>query len=132
MLNVATAADLGFLSARARAVGEFAKDSSLNRTFALEPEILTEFRRQIANLLDDNGPETERALANRQSLIVDQSTCALHLPVLVGDYTDFFAGIHHAATTGAILRPDSPLPPNPLARSVHVVDSRRVMPRLVG
>ena len=139
VLNVATAADLGFLSARARAVGEFAKDSSLNRIFALEPEILTEFRRQIANLLDDNGPETERALANRQSLIVDQSTCALHLPVLVGDYTDFFAGIHHAATTGAILRPDSPLPPNykwiPVAyhaRSSSVVVSETPIHRPFG
>jgi fumarylacetoacetase len=90
VLHVAAAEDLGFLSGPARAVGELAKDPSLNRIFALEPEILTEFRRQIANLLDDKGPERERALANQQSLIVDQSTCALHLPVQVGDYTDFF------------------------------------------
>ena len=139
VLNVAAAAGLGFLSGPARAVGERAKHSSLNSVFALDPEILTEFRRQVANLLDDNGPERARAQANQQSLIVNQSTCALHLPVLVGDYTDFFAGIHHAATTGAILRPDSPLPLNykwiPVAyhaRSSSVVVSETPIHRPFG
>ena len=139
VLNVAAAAGLGFLSGPAHAVGEFAKHSSLNPVFALSPEILTEFRRQVANLLDDNGPERARAQANQQSLIVDQSTCALHLPVLVGDYTDFFAGIHHAASTGAILRPDSPLPANykwiPVAyhaRSSSVVVSETPIHRPFG
>ncbi len=38
--------------------------------------------------------------------------CALHLPATVGDYTDFFAGIHHARKGGQISRPDNPLMPN--------------------
>ena len=36
----------------------------------------------------------------------------LFLPVSVGDYSDFYAGIHHATTIGKMLRPDSPLMPN--------------------
>jgi fumarylacetoacetase len=32
----------------------------------------------------------------------------LFLPVDIGDYTDFFTGIHHASNMGRILRPDSP------------------------
>jgi fumarylacetoacetase len=30
----------------------------------------------------------------------------------IGDYTDFYAGIHHATNVGALFRPDQPLLPN--------------------
>src|SRR5690606_15317011 len=36
----------------------------------------------------------------------------LFLPVAIGDYTDFYAGIHHATSVGRIFRPDNPLLPN--------------------
>jgi fumarylacetoacetase len=38
--------------------------------------------------------------------------CSLHLPARIGDYTDFYAGIHHALNIGKQLRPDNPLLPN--------------------
>jgi fumarylacetoacetase len=34
------------------------------------------------------------------------------LPCRIGDYTDFYTGIHHARTVGALFRPDNPLLPN--------------------
>ena len=34
------------------------------------------------------------------------------LPVKVGDYSDFYTGIHHATNIGRLLRPDNPLLPN--------------------
>jgi fumarylacetoacetase len=36
----------------------------------------------------------------------------LTMPCRVGDFTDFFAGIHHARATGAMARPENPLLPN--------------------
>jgi fumarylacetoacetase len=36
----------------------------------------------------------------------------LFVPVAVGDYTDFYAGIHHATGIGKLMRPDNPLLPN--------------------
>ena len=36
----------------------------------------------------------------------------LFLPVAVGDYSDFYTGIHHATNIGRLLRPDNPLLPN--------------------
>jgi len=36
----------------------------------------------------------------------------LLLPVAVGDYSDFFTGIHHATNMGRMFRPDNPLLPN--------------------
>jgi fumarylacetoacetase len=34
------------------------------------------------------------------------------LPWAIGNYTDFYAGIHHARAVGALFRPDNPLLPN--------------------
>ena len=36
----------------------------------------------------------------------------MHVPALVGDYTDFYVGIHHAVNIGKQFRPDNPLLPN--------------------
>ena len=36
----------------------------------------------------------------------------MRLPARIGDFTDFFAGIHHARTAGTINRPENPLMPN--------------------
>src|SRR4051812_45457129 len=36
----------------------------------------------------------------------------LFLPLAIGDYSDFFTGIHHATNMGRMFRPDSPLLPN--------------------
>ncbi len=34
------------------------------------------------------------------------------LPCRIGDYTDFYIGIHHARAVGSLMRPDNPLLPN--------------------
>jgi fumarylacetoacetase len=36
----------------------------------------------------------------------------LLLPCQIGDYTDFYASIHHATNVGSMFRPDNPLLPN--------------------
>ena len=36
----------------------------------------------------------------------------MHLPCVIGDYTDFYVGIHHATNVGRQFRPDCPLLPN--------------------
>lgn len=48
----------------------------------------------------------------RPHLLHRAADCILYLPAHVGDYTDFYAGIHHAENVGAMLRPDAPLMPN--------------------
>jgi len=44
--------------------------------------------------------------------LVPMKQAELFLPVAVGDYTDFYTGIHHATNIGKLLRPDNPLLPN--------------------
>jgi fumarylacetoacetase len=44
--------------------------------------------------------------------LVGQTEARMHVPCLVGDYTDFYVGIHHATKVGKQFRPDNPLLPN--------------------
>jgi fumarylacetoacetase len=55
------------------------------------------------------GSTQQAALA---SCLVAQSTVEMGLPCRIGDYTDFYVGIHHATAVGKIFRPDNPLLPN--------------------
>ncbi|MBL8350756.1 MAG: fumarylacetoacetase [Burkholderiaceae bacterium] len=52
----------------------------------------------------ERGRFAEAMLAQRE--------VELGLPCTIGDYTDFYTGIHHATTVGQLFRPDNPLLPN--------------------
>ena len=73
------------------------------------------------------GPAAHHALRQQLSLglrqgsaqqtawsacLLAQDQAEMSLPCRIGDYTDFFTGIHHANTVGRLLRPDNPLLPN--------------------
>lgn len=46
-------------------------------------------------------------------LLVAQSDAQMHMPFLVAEYTDFYAGKHHAMNVGTMFRgPENALPPN--------------------
>jgi len=47
-----------------------------------------------------------------EDCLVASAAVELLLPVEIGDYTDFYASIHHATNVGKMLRPDQPLLPN--------------------
>ena len=50
--------------------------------------------------------------ARADALLVPQDEAEMALPCRIGDYTDFYTGIHHATTVGKLFRPDNPLLPN--------------------
>jgi fumarylacetoacetase len=47
-----------------------------------------------------------------EECLVPMAQAELLLPAEIGDYTDFYASIHHAMNVGTMLRPDQPLMPN--------------------
>lgn len=56
---------------------------------------------------------TGSALESRlRSMLVPQRAAEYALAAEVGDYTDFYASIHHATSVGRLFRPDNPLLPN--------------------
>lgn len=51
--------------------------------------------------------------AAARPLLASQSDATLHLPLTVAEFTDFYAGKHHATNVGTMFRgPENALPPN--------------------
>ena len=84
---------------------------SLNALMACDPAEVSELRSQISLLLRDDGPAEHRDRL-RETALLPQAAAEMFLPAEVGDYTDFYASIHHATNVGGMFRPDNPLLPN--------------------
>ncbi|GAA4032909.1 fumarylacetoacetase [Sphingomonas rosea] len=79
----------------------------LNGFLALGAGARVMLRHALSRLLSD---ETARDAI--EPALIGQSEAVMHLPCLVGDYTDFYVGIHHATNVGKQFRPANPLLPN--------------------
>lgn len=79
----------------------------LNAVFALPAKDRRSLRHALFALLCDNA---HSGVLERH--LYPSEHCRLHLPARIGDYTDFYVGIHHANNIGRQFRPDNPLLPN--------------------
>jgi fumarylacetoacetase len=79
----------------------------LNGWLARGPDAQRALRERLQELLSD-----EKYRDDVESQLIGQTEVRLHVPCLVGDYTDFYVGIHHATNVGKQFRPDNPLLPN--------------------
>ena len=81
----------------------------LNDFIALGKEKTSQLRRDIQQWIATEDP----ILFEKDALFVPQSDATLHLPIRVGDYTDFYSSIEHATNLGKMFRdPDNALLPN--------------------
>jgi len=68
-------------------------------------------RARLTDLLGPAATADERAAVAKATLPRDR--VAMHLPIAVGDYVDFYSSLEHATNVGRIMRPDAePLLPN--------------------
>ena len=73
------------------------------------PNIWAEFRAQITAMLIDGA--SKRWVV--EDHLVPMAGTTLHLPFIVAEYTDFYAGRHHATNVGTMFRgAENALPPN--------------------
>lgn len=81
----------------------------LNDFIALGKAVTSKVRTDIqAWLQDESSP-----LAKGNDLFVPQSEATMHLPLRIGDYTDFYSSIEHATNVGKMFRdPENALLPN--------------------
>src|SRR3990167_4833262 len=80
---------------------------TLNALFALAPVDRGALRARLSQLLSQE--KWRDAIACH---LYDGASVRMHLPAVIGDYTDFYVGIHHATNVGLQFRPDTPLLPN--------------------
>src|SRR5499426_2052785 len=112
IFDLAAALEFGLFDGRAAQAAEAASGATLNPLFALGGEPRRALRRRLGEMLDADGRERARIEPLRSQVIHRAEDCRLELPAAIGDYTDFFAGIHHATNAGKLFRPDNPLLPN--------------------
>lgn len=98
----------GLLTGEARLAAIAAAGPSLNAYFAIDASARSALRVAIFDLLSaESGAE-----AALRRMLHPQASVRMHLPASIGDYTDFYVGIHHATAVGKLFRPDNPLLPN--------------------
>jgi fumarylacetoacetase len=78
----------------------------------LDPADLSIFRRELSAVLRAAGDAADKAKSLRSRILVPMAEAVMSVPAQVGDYTDFYASIHHATNVGSMFRPDNPLLPN--------------------
>jgi len=108
ILDLSQAADSDRLSGAAKRAAQAASASTLNALLSLPPTDRHALRLRLSELLQTGSPHQ----AEVERWLYPAAACAVHLPAQIGDYTDFYAGIHHALNVGRQFRPDAPLLPN--------------------
>ncbi|QDC09976.1 fumarylacetoacetase [Oceanicola sp. D3] len=80
-----------------------------NEVMELGPQAWGELRSTLTELLADGSPKASVV----QPLLVPMEEAELHMPFLVSEYTDFYAGKQHATNVGTMFRgAENALPPN--------------------
>jgi fumarylacetoacetase len=108
IIDLGAAAQCGALAPGALASAASCGDASLNRFMAMGPEAWTTLRLSLSRALRADAADAQR-LAN---CILPQAEAEYTVPARIGDYTDFYTSIYHAANIGKLFRPDNPLMPN--------------------
>ncbi|WP_170411425.1 fumarylacetoacetase [Ruegeria arenilitoris] len=73
------------------------------------PAVWAALRDRLTDLLTEGSEEQDKV----EPLLIAQSEAEMHMPFAVSEYTDFYAGRHHAQNVGTMFRgPENALPPN--------------------
>lgn len=73
------------------------------------PAVWAALRHRLMELLSAETEEQEKA----EPLLASQGDVQMHMPLVVSEYTDFYAGRHHATNVGTMFRgAEDALPPN--------------------
>ncbi len=112
ILDVTACHDEGRFTGPAERAAEACAAPGLNPLMELQREFRIDLRRQVSALLDSKSPAPQRTPRLADRLLVPMAEAELALPAAIGDYTDFYASVHHASNVGSMFRPDNPLLPN--------------------
>jgi fumarylacetoacetase len=111
VLDLRACGERGLLRGLPEDVEAACDGSTLNTLMGLEPRLRGTLRHRLSHLLRAEGAFVT-ARNDRAEVLLRQTEAEMRMPAAVGDYTDFYASIFHAANVGRMLRPDNPLLPN--------------------
>lgn len=109
ILDLSILAAAGLLNDEARSFAQ----PTLNTFMAQGRAAWREARATLQTLLAVDNPTLRDDPALRDAALIPRERATLHLPVAIGDYTDFYSSREHATNVGTMLRgPENALNPN--------------------
>jgi fumarylacetoacetase len=85
----------------------------LNDFMDLGKDVTVPVRERISELLQHDNQELQGNDQLRNKALIPQKDATMHLPIRIGDYTDFYSSESHATNVGTMFRdPDNALLPN--------------------
>ena len=102
VLDLRALHEAGLLDEEAQLALNTCTGPHLNAFLALGAAPRRALRDAISALLQEGSDE-------RPHLLHKAADVLMYVPATIGDYTDFYAGIHHATAVGKLFRPDAPL-----------------------
>ena len=112
ILDVSACEAAGLIAGPAAGAARDCGAESLNALMARGRADWIALRHAVFALLDADAPDPDAVQDRVAPFLIPQKDAEMHLPAAVGDYTDFYASVHHATNVGRMMRPDNPLLPN--------------------
>ena len=111
IFDLKAALDVGLFTGNAADAARFAAGAKLNPLMDAGPCQSSVLRHRVSDLLREGGPDSDKARAAADRLLVPMAQAHMHLPAAIGGFTDFLTSIYHSERGGRHSRPDSPVPP---------------------
>jgi fumarylacetoacetase len=112
VLRLDAAVRRGLLTGLAADAATACAGGSLNPLMASGPAARRALRTALVDLLRYDSDTGRRARSLASELLANAADIEPLVPADIGDYSDFYASIHHATNLGSMFRPDNPLLPN--------------------
>jgi fumarylacetoacetase len=113
ILDVEEALARRLYAGKAADAADAVRDQPLNALLAMPHEYFVDLLLQTSDLLDARSDRSRDARSAAEHVLCRMEQATMLLPAHIPNYTDFFAGIHHARAVGALLHKDGDaLPPN--------------------
>ncbi len=106
VIDLVAAAERGLFGKR-RFFRQLFEQPTLNAFIAQGKPVARHVRRRLQRWLC-----TAEAPEDAAAILVERPRVRMHLPLQIGDYTDFYSSLEHATNVGKMFRPDNPLLPN--------------------
>src|SRR6478735_6590453 len=139
ILSLTSAADAGILPGIASDAIDIWDAEGSSAFLDIGREAWSAIRHGASLILQAGTEEGDEAKDVAADLLVPMQNAQLLLPCDIGDYTDFYASVHHATNVGSMFRPDNALLPNykwiPIGyhgRASSIVPSGTPVPRPMG
>lgn len=111
VLDISALEKAGVIAAKALSANceSLCNSENWNTLMAESPAVWSSFRTRITTLLDEKSTEREHVEPHLHPI----RSVSLHMPFEVAEFTDFYAGRHHATNVGTMFRgAENALPPN--------------------